>query len=125
MLGLDEEHAPVLQKLNLSLVGHFDKGGKVRSKMKLVMREVEHFARLEGVWLEVRWTVPAVTKMWSTIWRHLEPYLRTVTTRKDGKVTDKKSRQGQIAWRTCYNKLIQDGKKIVPSKIVRARAMFV
>ena len=110
LIGSEKEHVPALHKLSLFLVGHFDRGGKIRSKMKLVMREVEHFACLVGVWLEGRWTVPAVTKIWLKIWRHLEPYLRTVTTRKDGEVTDKKSRQGQISWRTCYNKLIQDGK---------------
>ena len=66
-----------------------------------------------------------MTNMWSTIWRHLGPDLRTVTTRKDGEVTDEKSRQGQISWRTCYNKLIQDGKIFVPSKIVGARDMSV
>ena len=45
--------------------------------------------------------------------------------RKDRKVTNEKSRQGQIAWRTCYNKLIQDGKIFVPSKIVGACDMSV
>ena len=93
--------------------------------MKVVMRRVKHFAQLKGVLLEGRWTAPAVTTMWSTIWRHLEPYLRTVTTCKDGKVTNEKSHQGQIAWRTCYSKLIQDDKTCAPSKIVMARDMSV
>ena len=89
------------------------------------MREVKHFARLEGVWLKGCWTAPAVTTMWSTIWHHLEPYLRTVTKRKNGKESDKQSRQGQIAWRTCYNKLIQEGKTVVPLKIVKVCDTYV
>ena len=91
--------------------------------MKIVMGEVKHFARLEGVWLEVCWTVPAVTRMWSAIWPRLEPYLRTQTMHKNGKISDKKSRQGQISWRTCYNKLYQDGKNGLPSKSVTPREM--
>ena len=61
------------------------------------MHEVEHVARLEEVWLEGGWTPAAVTKMWSTIWQYLEPYLRTLTRKKDGEVSDEKSRRGQIS----------------------------
>jgi hypothetical protein len=80
------------------------------------MCEVEYFARKEGVWLEGRWTSPAVTKMWSTIWPLIEPNLRTLTRCENGEISDEKSRQGQIAWRTCYNKLIRHGKNWMPSK---------
>ena len=121
LIGSPKEHVPQLRKIPTSLLTHFDKRGKTRSKMKVVMREVEHFARIEGVWLEARWTSPAVTKMWSMIWPHIEPSLRTLTQHKDGEITDEKSRQGQMAWRTCYNKLIRHGKNWVPSKNMTAR----
>ena len=92
--------------------------------MNLVMKEVEYFARLENVWLERRWTSPDVTKMWSTIWPHLEPHMRTLT-KRNGEVTAEKSRQGQISWRTVYNKFMKDGKNWCPSKNVARRAQGV
>ena len=59
--------------------------------MKVVMGEVKHFARLEGVWLEARWTEPDVTRMWSTIWPHLKPYFRTQTVKKMAKYLVKRA----------------------------------
>ena len=121
LMGSPNEHVPQLRKIPTSLLAHFDNEGRTRSKMKMLMREVEHFARIEGVWTEGRWTSPAVTRMWSTIWPHIEPNLRTLTKRKNGEISDEKSRQGQIAWRTCYNKLMRHGKNWVPSRNVNAR----
>ena len=77
--------------------------------MKKVMLQVEQFARLEGVWLQGGWTPAAVTTMWSTIWHRLEPHLRTVT-RRNGTLSYEKSRRGQLAWRTFYNKLKNTSK---------------
>ena len=54
--------------------------------------------------------------MWSTIWPHVDPYLRTQTVRKSGETSEEKSRQGQISWRTLYNKLMKDGRNWLPSK---------
>ena len=91
LIGSKTEHVPPLRKLSHDLIKHFDKKGKTRHKMKIVMGEVEHFARLEGVWLEVCWTEPAVTRMWSTIWPHLEPHLRTQTVKKMAKYLVKRA----------------------------------
>ena len=63
-------------------------------KMKVVMREVKHFTRIKDIWLKACWTPPAVTKMWSTIWPHIELNLRTLTQHNNGKITDEKSHQG-------------------------------
>ena len=115
LIGSEKEHVPPLHRLPTSLISHIDKYGRTRSKMKTVMKEVEHFARLDGVWVDGRWTGPAVVKMWSKIWPRLQPFLRTQTTRKNGSISVEKSRQGQIAWRTCYNKLTQQGKQWQPS----------
>ena len=87
-----------------------------------MVNEVEHLAKLEGVWLERGWTSPLVTKMWSTIWPHLEPHLRTLT-KHNGVVSHEKSRQGQMSWRTLYNKFTKDGKNWLPSKNVTAPAL--
>ena len=80
------------------------------------MREVEYFARKKGIWRDGRWTPPLVIEMWSAIWVDIDPYLRTQTRGKDGIISEEKSRQGQIAWRTCYNKLIRSGKNWLPSR---------
>ena len=103
-----------------SLITHFDKEGKIRSKMKLVMSEVEHFARLEDILLDGKRTPADVTKMWSMIWPRIEPFMRMLTPLKNGGVTDEKSRQGQISWRTVYNKLLRHGKNWIPSRHAQA-----
>ena len=88
--------------------------------MKLVMGKVEHFAKLEDVWLDGKWTPADVTNMWSTIWPRIEPFMRTLTPLKNGGVTNEKSRQGQISWRTVYNKLLRHGKNWIPSRHAQA-----
>ena len=122
LVGSEKEHVPALRRLSAALVAHFDPRGRIKSRMNFVMREVEYLARLEGVWHKGRWTSGAVTTMWSTIWRHLEPYLCTLTT-TNGRVSDEKSRRGQISWRTLFNKLRRRGLDMVPSKTVRARGV--
>ena len=47
--------------------------------MKFIMWEVEYLAQLKGVWLEERWDSVTVNTMCSTIWRHLKPFLHTLT----------------------------------------------
>jgi len=80
----------------------------------VVMQEVKHFARLAGVWEEGCCTLPAVTNLWSKIWPSLEPTLRTLTTKSGGEVSCEKSRQGQMAWRTGYNKILKERNKGLP-----------
>ena len=46
--------------------------------------------------------------------------MRTLTPLKNGGVTDEKSRQGQISWRTVYNKLVRHGKNWIPSRHAEA-----
>ena len=111
LIGSPKEHVPPLRKIGSELVRHIDKRGMTRAKMKILMRQVEHFARMEDVWVDGRcWTGPDVTQMWSTIWPRLDPFLRTQTVCNNGEVSVEKSRQGQIAWRTCYNKFVRHGK---------------
>ena len=118
LVGSKTEHVPPLRRLSPLLMKHVDKKGKIRSKMSTVMGEIEYFARQKNVWLDHGWTTATVTTMWSTIWPLVAPYLRTQTVRKNGETSEDKSRQGQISWRTLYNKLIKDGKNWLPSKNV-------
>ena len=91
--------------------------------MKAVIHKVEHVARIEGVWIEGRWTLSSVTRMWSTIWPHTETNLRTLTQHNNNAILDEKSHQGHIAWRSCYNKLMRRGKNWMPSRNTKARNM--
>ena len=118
LVGSKNDHVPPLRKLSPLLMKHVDKKGKIRSRMKLVMGEIEYFARLKDVWLNCGWTSATVTKMWSTIWPLIDPYLRTQTVHKNGTTSEEKSRQGQISWRTFHNKLTKDGRNWLPSKNV-------
>ncbi len=66
---------------------------RMQSKMKTLMGQVEHFAQLDDVWIDAhRWTGPDVTRMWSTIWSRLDPFLRTNTLKKNGEISVEKSR---------------------------------
>ena len=119
LVGSAKDSVPPLRKLSGIHLKHLDPRGRVRSKMRTLMTLVEKVARRENVWLkEKRWEGRHVTKMWSTIWPHLRPYLVTRTKTKDGGETEKKSRVGQIAWRTCYNKLQAMGGTRRPRKVV-------
>ena len=52
LIGSPRESVPPLGKLKTVVISHFDARGKVKSKMKTVMNEIQHLAELEGVWLE-------------------------------------------------------------------------
>ena len=77
LIGSPKEHVPPLKKIGSELVRHIDKCGMTRSKMKTLMRQVEHFARIKFkyAWVNGRcWTRPDVLQMWSTIWSRLDPF---------------------------------------------------
>ena len=97
LIGSPKEHIPQLRKIPTSLLAHSDKYGKIRLKMKVVMHKVKHFAWIEGVWLEACWASTAVPKVWPTLWSHVKPKLRTLMQHNNGKITNEKSHQGQIA----------------------------
>ncbi len=64
-------------------MGHFDKEGQKLSWMRRVMRVVEHFACMRGVWkpknAKEYWNGKTVTTLWNGVWNDLKPYLLTVT----------------------------------------------
>lgn len=83
------------------------------------MTLLEKIARAENVWIEERrWESRDVTKMWCTIWPNLRPYLLTRTRTTNGVESESKSRVGQIAWHTSYNKIQRLGKLRRPRHLV-------
>ena len=75
------------------------------------MEKIKEFGQESGVWLSdtSEWNGATVTTLWSTIWGKLDPYLRTESMSKNGTIELEKSQNGQIAWRTCYNKMSDKG----------------
>ena len=75
------------------------------------MSKVEEIGREDKVWVPyIQWDGETVTKLWSTIWCKLDPYLRTKTQcDQNSSTTYHKSQKGQIAWRTCYKKMYAEG----------------
>ena len=50
--------------------------------MRQVMSKVEEIGQEDKVWVPYsQWDGEKVTKLWSTIWCNLDPYLRTKTQR--------------------------------------------
>ena len=73
-------------------------------KTRQVTKRVKYVALEESVWEPGSQNVEGITKLWSTIWHRLDPYLRTEgNSNKIGCM--EKSRKGQISWITCYNNM--------------------
>ena len=76
-----------------------------------VMSIVEYYGRERNAWVDSnKWDGVTVTTLWSEIWAYMDPYLRTATQIKNGSetsVTYQKSRRGEVAFRTVYNKMQQ------------------
>ena len=89
------------------LVSHIDNGSRILSKMMQVMSKVEEIGQEDKFWGPYsQWDGKTVTKLWSTIWCKLDPYMRTKTKcDKNSSTTYHKSWQGNIAWRNFYNKM--------------------
>ena len=79
--------------------------------MKRLMKVVQHFVEIWSIWRPRNarnfWNGATVTKIRDGIWSDLEPFLVTVTMMDDAHWSYHKSRKGQIAWRTCHDKLMK------------------
>ena len=83
------------------------------------MKPVKYFGLEENVWEMSSWNGEGITKLWSTIWHRLDPYLHTeINSIKIGCM--EKSRKGKINWRTCYNNM-QKKKLFVGNRICQRR----
>ncbi len=116
LLGVHDQNVPPLGKISTRMVYHFDNRGRDYSKMNQVMKFVEGFGRQRGVWVwgtGCKWDGAMVTTLWADIWEDFVPYTCTKTTMKEDGVdyvSTHKSRSGQVAWRSIYNKLVQGNK---------------
>ena len=82
------------------------------------MKQVEDFGLEENVSEPGSWNGEGITKLWSTIWHRLVPYLRTEGNSNKIGCTEK-SRKGQISWRTCYSNMQK--KKLFERNRIRPR----
>ena len=78
-----------------------DRGEYKARSVDELLSELVDLGKKEKFWhSDVKhWTGHRVTVLWSSIWSELHPYLGDKTGNKV------KSRDGQISWRTCYNKM--------------------
>lgn len=112
LIGIQRDNVPPLQKVSPHWVYHFDSQGRKYSQMKQVMKFVEKFGRARGVWAS-EWDGEKITTLWSAIWEDFDPYMRTETKIANDDTNSKsyhKSRKGQVAYSTIYNKLWKEGK---------------
>jgi hypothetical protein len=107
-LGIPSEGVPSLCMLTSKDVRRFDKDGGDLSKMKMVMAVVKIYAKRRGIWkpLNVQnyWNGATVlTALWDGVWTDLAPALSTVAVLPDtdNNISERKSRAGSLAWRTC------------------------
>jgi hypothetical protein len=111
-MGNRTDGVPPLKLLNAQHVTHFDKNGVSLSRMKRIMKVIRYFGEVRGVWKIGHgsniWNGETVTKLWAGIWDDVKPYLFTKTV-KSTCVSYHKSRTGQLAWRTCYDKFKRTG----------------
>ena len=74
------------------------------------MRSVIKIGMEKNVWIVTSQTKPwdsaAVTALWNAIWEDFVPFMQTKTTLSTGNISIHKSRAGEIAAITIYNKLI-------------------
>ena len=112
--GGKELNVPPFMLLSPENVKHFDRRGKRFSKYKQVMKFVEKYGREKDVWLKTtktnRWNGKAVTDLWNAIWEDFKPYMQTKTLLSMGDVSEHKSRTGEIAAITVYEKLVVVGE---------------
>jgi hypothetical protein len=83
LMGSLADDVAALRYLDSLQVGHFDKEGQKLSRMRRVMRVVQHFACMRGVWklnnVKEYWNGKTVTTLWNGVWNNQKPHLLTVT----------------------------------------------
>ena len=113
LLGSPTERVSALRHLNSKHVKHFDKEGMNLARMKRLMAGVERYGRVRGVWWPANakdyWNGETVTQLWDGIWGDLRVHLTTVTKHAGKPDSTHKTRSGDLAWRTCHDKLQSAG----------------
>jgi hypothetical protein len=110
LIGDKQSNIPPFRILhaNPNFVSHVENGKKIISKMGKVMHQVMLLGKSQSAWqLDGRWDGGKVETLYSKVYPLLDQYLRT-----EGKHGDKstaKSRREQASWRTCYNKMGEQG----------------
>ena len=75
LMGNRKENTPPLQYLTKTHVEHIKNGPNSLSKMIQLMKRVKDFGLEENVWELGSWNGEVITKLWSTFWHRLYPYL--------------------------------------------------
>ena len=110
LIGDKQSNIPPFRFLhaNPNFVAHVKNGKKAISKMGAVMHQVMLIGKSQSAWQsDGRWDGGKVETLYSKVYPLLDRYLRT-----EGKHGDKstaKSRREEQSWRTCYNKMSEQG----------------
>jgi hypothetical protein len=128
LIGMPGLMIPPMCKVPTNWVVHFDSQGRQKSKMKQVMKLVEHEGMQKGVF-DKRWTWDGakVITLWDAIWDAFHPYMatKTVINREDygdmdnTTMSEHKNRMGQLSWYSIYNKM--QGEGLLKGNKVRKR----
>ena len=113
LMGSPSEGVPALKFVKRAHVLHFDKGGLSLSKMKRVMKVVQHFGELRGFWptkAHKFWNGKTITELWDGIWDDIKPYCLTKMKGGVG-ISDlyHKSCVAELSWTTCHDKFVKTG----------------
>ena len=104
LMGNRKENISPLQYLTKPHVEHIKNGPNNLSRMRQVIKPVKALGIEENFWEPGSCNGEGITKLWSTVWHWLDPYLCTGGNSNKTGCTEK-SQTGQISWRTCYNNM--------------------
>jgi len=91
---------PPLRYVTSSYVGHIKSGTGYLSKLRCVMKVVNHCGEKLGCWYEDGWDEEKVTYLWHTVWDDIGDRI---------KFKNVPGRDGAVTWQSVYNKMHKKG----------------
>mmetsp|Transcript_7253 Transcript_7253/g.11641 ORF Transcript_7253/g.11641 Transcript_7253/m.11641 type:complete len:555 (+) Transcript_7253:2-1666(+) len=100
LLGEPERKIPPLRYINSSYVGYLKSGTGYLSKLRCVMKVINHVGVKLECWYEEDWDEEKISTLWYTVWDDIEERIKFKNTQ---------GRNGAVTWQSVYNKMHEKG----------------
>lgn len=100
LLGDPERKIPPFKYIHSSYVGHLKSGTGYLSKLRCVMKVINHFGVKFGCWYEEGWDDENIKTLWYTVWDGIEDRIKFKRTN---------GRTGTVTWQSVYNRMHESG----------------
>lgn len=96
--GVPEKKIPPMMYVHSSYVQFVKSGSGYLSKLRCVMKVIQHYGVKLGCWYDSGWDADKINTLWQTVWDEVEEHIKFKNC--DGRV-------GEVTWQSVYNRIFE------------------